>query len=82
MPASWTAANLTFQGSDTEAGTYSDLYDDAGTEISVTAAASRTIVGSTLDRVVPLRFLKVRSGTTATPVNQAAARTVLLVMKD
>lgn len=77
MPAAWTAASLTFQVSH-DGTTYNDLYDDAGNEYTVVAAASRYIglVGMDWEAV---RFLKVRSGTAATPVNQAAQRVIVLV---
>lgn len=78
MPASWTAANLTFQASH-DGVTYADLYDSAG-EFTVTAAASRFIV---IDPTTLLgaRYLKVRSGTAGAAVNQGAARTLVLIVK-
>ena len=81
VPSAWTAASITLQASQSLAGTYGDVYDDLGTEISLTAAAGRVITGVTLERI-PLRYVKLRSGTSATPVNQAAARTLTLVLKD
>lgn len=79
MPASWTAANLTFQGS-FDGTTYADLYDDTGTEVTVTAAASRFILLSTPAMFFGLQRIKVRSGTTGSPVNQGGAREVELIM--
>lgn len=78
MPAAWDAANLTFQGSH-DGTTYADLYDSSG-EFAVTAAASRFIVVDPI-KLLSARFLKVRSGTTGVPVNQTAARTIVLVVK-
>lgn len=80
MPAAWTAANLTFQGSEDDS-TYNDLYDDAGTEYVVTAGASRYIVLDPL-AFVGVDFVKIRSGTSATPVNQGAARVVRFVLRQ
>jgi hypothetical protein len=73
VPAAWTTANLTFQGSTDGGITFFDLYDESGTERSIVVVASRTV---TLD---PTKFmgcthLKIRSGVTATPVAQAADR--------
>lgn len=84
MPAAWTAAALTFQvATDSATGTFQDAYDDGGTEISVTAAASHFIPINTLAKQLRnVRFLKVRSGTGGVPVNQAAARTLVLVFAD
>lgn len=78
MPATWTAANLTFQVSYDGGATYVNLTDE-GTEYAVEAAASQ---GIALDANVFLgaTHMKVRSGTVGTPVNQAAARTLSIVM--
>jgi len=82
MPAAWTTANLTFQASNLIDGTFYDVYGSDGIEIMLTATASRMIV---LDihqsALAPLSFIKIRSGTTGTPVNQAAARTLNVILK-
>lgn len=80
MPAAWTTANLTFQVS-LDNTTFNDLYDDAGNEETVTAAASRFI---SVDPVMfrGALYLKVRSGTTGVPVNQAAERVIKVVGKS
>lgn len=83
MPAAWTAASMTFQTSETLDGTYTDLYDDGGTELSFTVGASRSI-GLRRDQSDVLgrwRFIQVRSGTSGTPVNQGAARTITILRK-
>lgn len=76
MPAAWTAAGLTFQGS-MDNVTYTDLYDSLGNEISVTVAAGH---GIAIDVTVfaGWQFLKIRSGTGAAAVNQTADRTFLI----
>lgn len=79
MPASWTSANLTFQIS-VDRENFSNFYDDLGTEVTVTAAASRYIA---LD---PALFagclaIKIRSGTSGSPVNQGGDRTISLVTR-
>jgi hypothetical protein len=78
MPASWTAASLTFQGSvnDTD---YFDLYDGA-TERALTVAASRYVMQNIGDWV-GARYLKVRSGTSGSAVNQGGARVITLVVQ-
>lgn len=78
MPAAWTAANLTFQGS-YDGTTYNDLYDDAGTEVSVTAAASRFIIMVTPAKFLGIQRLKIRSGTTGVAVNQGAERLIRVI---
>lgn len=82
MPAAWDAANLTFQASDVSGGTFQNVFDDAGTETTVTAAVSRSIgMDAAMPELAAFRFLKIRSGTSALPVNQTAARTLTLVLK-
>ena len=76
MPAAWDAANLTFQTSG-DGTNFFNLYDEFGTEVTVTASTSRRI------RLDPTQWagiyqIKVRSGTAGTPVNQSAARTLYL----
>lgn len=79
MPAAWTAASLTFQGS-YDGTTYSDLYDDAGNEVTFTVDASRYVLIRTPAQFFGLKKLKVRSGTTGSAVNQGAARSINLIV--
>lgn len=83
MPAAWTAANLTFQAAPASAGTFNDVTDDAGVEVLVTAAAAKAIVIGTATKAAIglLRFIKIRSGTGATPVAQGAERILTLILK-
>jgi len=80
IPASWTAANLTFQigiGDTVDSATYFNMFDSGGNEYTVTAAASETLMIPFAD-FIGVRFLKIRSGTNGTPVNQAADRKLLV----
>lgn len=79
MSAGWDAAALTFQGS-LDGVTFMNLHDSGGTEISYTTAAGRIIVLSPL-ALVGLAALIIRSGTSGTPVNQTAARTLRLLTR-
>jgi hypothetical protein len=85
MPAAWTTAALTFLVCDTEGGTYQPLYNDSGTEVAVASAgvvADRAIALAAIkDAIAPWRWLKLRSGTAASPVNQGAARTIKIILK-
>lgn len=82
MPAAWTTANLTFQASSATGGTFNDVYDDAGSEVTVTAAVSRVIsLDSVALKLAPMRYIKIRSGTTATPVAQGGARSLVILAK-
>ena len=77
MPATWTAADLTLQGS--AAGvTYADVYDELDAEVVIQAGASRFII---LDpaKFVGLQRIKLRSGTTGSAVNQGGERLITVV---
>lgn len=81
MPAAWTAANLSLQAAITGT-TFGEVQDNGGTALAITAAAGVYIA---IPDTVALRGLgrvKVRSGTSGTPVNQAAERTLQLVCVD
>lgn len=83
MPAEWTTAALTFQANADAGATVYDVYDDA-TERTITSAgatASR-FLALPLSDWLGMRGLKVRSGTGASPVNQGAARTIILVVAN
>lgn len=78
MPAAWTTANLTFQAS-LDGTTFQNLFDDGGTEYTITALVSQNITIR-----VPVQgalWVIVRSGTSGSPVNQGAARSVTLLIK-
>ena len=76
MPAAWDAAALTFLAS-LDGVTYGPLKYE-GAEINYPAAAGDVV---TLDplKFARLPFIKLRSGTAATPVNQTADRTLTLM---
>lgn len=80
MPQDWTAANLTFQGGDRNSTQFNNVYDSGGSEVTITAAEDRHIV---LDPALlaGVQTLKIRSGTSASAVAQAAARTITLVLR-
>jgi hypothetical protein len=80
MPAAWTTAALTFQVS-VDGVTYRNLYDYSGNEftvVSTVALANRAITVVIVDWL-SVRFIKVRSGTSASPVNQGQDSSVGLV---
>ena len=78
-PAAWTAADITFQAS-ADATTFGDAFDDGGTEYE-SPSPSDQYLSIPEGEIRGALALKVRSGVTATPVNQAAARTITLVFK-
>jgi len=80
MPAAWTTANLTLLVS-LDGTTYNPLYDKDGVEVTIAAAASRYI------QLFPgdfegFLYLKLRSGTSGTPVTQAAERVLSVMVEE
>lgn len=77
MPAAWDAGGITFQVS-ADNTTWRDLYNSAGEYALTVAAASRALaVDQTLFKAY--RYVKIRSGTSGTPVTQTAARALQLL---
>lgn len=84
MPTAWTTAGITFLGAHSPTGTFYKIVGDTGTELSLAAATSEIIAIDTATKVQALRafkYIKIRSGTADSPVNQAAARTLYLITK-
>jgi len=81
MPAAWTAAAVTFQVS-LDNVTWSNLKnksDDSEYTCTVSQGNSYTLPFTDF---VPYRYIKIRSGTAATPVNQAADRIVTIAARN
>ena len=91
MPATWTTANLTFQGGaildetvfPAPAPAFNNLFDAAGNEVTVDAAASIqiTLPDCTDGSMYGCQFIKVRSGTSGSAVNQSADRQLYLIVQ-
>lgn len=82
MPAVWTAADLTFQAASASGGTFKDVYDDAGTEVTVKASAGQVVSLLNAQKLSALRYVKIRSGKTGAVVAQAAERALNVIIKD
>ena len=82
MPAGWDAAAMTFLSGSDDAGLHG-VFDDLGVEVSAAVAVDQivAITGAKADAIACLDKLQLRSGNTATPVNQTAARTIKLLLK-
>src|SRR2546423_1304416 len=81
----WTTANITFLAAEKLDGTYASVYGPTGTEAMATVGTqSRMILltPSTIADLDGLRFLKLRSGTEASPVNQAGDRTINMIRRQ
>lgn len=77
MPATWTAADLTFQVSSDGGATWLELQTTAAAVDFKAAAGQFVAVDPTALR--GFNALKVRSGTASVPVNQGADRTLTLI---
>jgi hypothetical protein len=78
MPATWTAASITFQVSPDGGTTWLELYSSAGVETTFTVAASQFIAVDP-ETLRGINAVKVRSGTSGSPVNQNQQSIVTLV---
>lgn len=90
MPEAFNGTTITFQGkanysesSAPGAEDWDDVYDSAGTELTLTVAGNR-IVGLKADAAATLsaiRFIRLRAGTAASPVNQNPTREFRILTK-
>ena len=80
IPASWTAANISFQAANNVADTFVDVYNTSGSEFLLTGAASSVYLPVDPINFYGVNAIKVRSGTTATPVNQSGDITLTLML--
>ncbi len=79
MPAAWDAADITFQVS-YDGVKYVNLYDKTGAEAVYKTDAGAGIQIGDFD-LAPWKYIKIRSGTVAVPVNQTDEREIQVVMK-
>ena len=78
MPSSWTSANITFQASP-DGVNFGNLFSYLGAEVTFVAVPGQFLaVDPTLWRGA--RAIKVRSGTSGTPVAQTSQVTLQLVV--
>lgn len=82
LPAAWTDAALTIEVSTDNATWIGLAYDDTGSQCNVIAspAVSSAYALSALG-LMPYRYIRLRSGTTATPVNQGAGRVITVITR-
>ena len=80
MPAGWTAAALTFQVS-SDGVNFINLFDEFNSEVIIgaTAAVANRAIRLKLAEWTNVLYLILRSGTSATPVNQGAERIIRIV---
>ena len=79
LPAAWTAAVLTVQASQDNA-TWRNVFDEFGAELTIQAAVDREVFLPPV-RLAAYGFIRLRSGTSAAPVNQGAARDIVVTTR-
>lgn len=77
IPTGWDAASITFRGS-ADGENFYDIYDYLGVEVEIQAAASRMVA---VDNFAGAPWIKVRSGTAGSPVNQTGDIVLTLVVQ-
>ena len=83
MPTTWTTADITFAVSSAKTGPFAKLtYAIDGNEVTAKAVASVVIAldGKAKEALEACSFVKIRSGTAATPVTQDSARTFTIIL--
>ena len=75
MPAAFTGTTVKFQAAESLAGTYRTVTDGAGSDYSVTVAASKYVPVDPV-KLAGVRFLKIVSGSA-----EGAARSVVLALR-
>ena len=87
MPSSWTAADLTFQSSPDGGTTWCELYTtdgaaaDAAAAFQVHSPTASLCIAIDPTKLRGVNCLKVRSGTSGSPVNQAAQAVLTLATR-
>jgi len=79
MPSSWTAADITFEVSADGVNFY-NLYDQFDNEVINHVDASR-FVAVIPSEFASIRYIKFRSGTSSSAVNQGAERSITLITR-
>lgn len=82
FPAAWTTAALTIEVSADNATWIGLAYDNAGYQCNCIASpAVSSAYSISLDGMLPYRYIRLRSGTTATPVNQGGDRAITVITR-
>lgn len=83
VPSGWSTATISFAASDSLAGTYYPVYSSSGAEVVTGSITGGTAVWVALDPAdfAGIRYLKVRSGTSAAATNQSGGDTLTLVVR-
>lgn len=81
LPSGWSTQHVTFQGS-VDGSNFFDVYDATNTEVTISSAAASRFYQLEPAKFAGLKFVKVRSGTSAAPVTQSGIDIITLVARD
>lgn len=92
LPDNFTGNTLTFQARPQKVDSniigeniidWDNVYDDTGTEVSITVASNRVVVIGTVTKaaLVACRYIRVRSGTSAAPVTVNPGANIRFILK-
>lgn len=81
MPDTWDAAALTFQGS-YDGTTFFDLFTTSGDEVTISSPAADAWYLIAPGDFAGVPYLKIRSGTSATPVAQTGDRAIVVLSRN
>ena len=82
MPAAWTSAALTLEVSPDGSSWY-PAYDAVGSQTGFIASPVVSAAYAVdLSALLAWRYVRLRSGTTATPVTQGAARPIIAITRE
>lgn len=76
LPSAFTGTSITLTESTSTTGTFQAVYDNTGTQITFTVAASRTVLIDP-SYTLGLRFIKLVSGS-----SEGADRTIQVIIKE
>lgn len=80
MPAAWTSAAITVQASE-DGSTFYNVFVQGGTEYTLTTPLASQYIILTPGDLRGANYIKIRSGTSGSPVNQGAARTIQILLQ-
>ena len=78
VPAVWTTANITFQGSLDGGVTYGNARTSGGSEVTINVSTAGDIYSLNPLDFAAFTHLKIRSGIAATPISQVSAASLVL----
>lgn len=83
VPANWTTAGISFQASYDGGTTFGELLDQTATAIAVSSVTGGAVAHIAFDptKLKGVNCIKVRSGTSATPVTQTNQVTLQLLLR-